>query len=327
MRALQSLRRFLFVIVTMLLFCSNSSFAIDWKTTGEARADAVQKLCRTSISKVIGRMRPSLDGYKDLRKGDDLFAVLPYLSYAASADQTQGRVLVSVGMCNEVYLNLPAIMLVKAYPESVDKLVSYSDYLAQTIEFAIKGRNPTWMKIDLLPFTLWAKLDLSRLTPMSMSMMEESIEHYMPDAFAHVLGHEVAHLIYKDKPYTTISKSDSQFQEARADKLGVKLALQAATDVQNPFSLQPLFGVWKREAMSESGPAQYHPNINCRISFASLQLWNAQQLLSQSDLSPDTKAYWLKLKTSAEEKVGRTIDDVDEIYREVLKIPMCAMYK
>ncbi|MES2188325.1 MAG: hypothetical protein V4505_27495 [Pseudomonadota bacterium] len=251
------------LLVALFGFCSGVVHA----QNPQLQRELVHDLCDRSAIMVMEKYRPLLSEYPEIFRSKDLVVFSPLIEFNAVARSEQQRVVLTYGMCDRLFLMLRAYGLGSFYHSPLAQLKAYTTYLnsitRKQLEDVDRGQ---WLEFEILPFELWAKLDLSTLDESARRAIDGSVSEAMGLALSFVIGHEVGHLAHKDKPYNKISKADARIQERNADDFGMTLAMRAVQDpVEYLAFMLPMTIMFDMENYEVPVADNVHPPMGCRL--------------------------------------------------------------
>lgn len=258
-------------------------------------------------------MRPLLADYPRLQAAKDLVIFAPYGEFNAVARYDQQRVVLTYGMCDQLWLLLRAISLGAIYQRGNADLQRYMEYLSGlTLQIEQNAKRGQWSENEVLPFELFARLDPKKMTDAERYALDKTVEEAMPTAWAQVLGHEIAHLALGHKPYTALSPAQSRAQETTADTFGYRLAAQVITDRMDPSFILPVLVLLSREFAGTPNAVRLHPMPYCRFGRIMLDAGVLDAFEANSEL-----------RAQYRERTGRSIAETRRELRTMLREPEC----
>jgi len=246
------------------------------ETLGESFSE---KMCKAMSANILDELKPEIQKHSHLPALDDLVYFTPTINFNAVADTEYTKVYIAGGMCHELVLMADASAIVRtAFPEKIFQLNDYAKYLASQSTDANKKAKPgEFIRFETKRFTEWAKLDLSGITSEVNSDAIEMRQVFLHDALLMVIGHELGHLINRDRHqrldgYGELQRQGelqmARWREALADKVALKITRPFMLVDGNAGSLNALFGILNRTHTHLGAQAeQSHPPTICRIAY------------------------------------------------------------
>jgi hypothetical protein len=284
--------------------------------------------CVDSANKVILEMKSDLAKHRHLPPLKDLILFVPKADYSANALFEFKRIEISYPFCYELLFRADAMAWVnEAFPKLNTQLTAYDKEITKRTLLAEEKSKPGEPVFPTIPrFLPWVGVGNVPVPTWVGSNVEKRADEYIRDQLLTLIGHEVSHLISKDKAALSIPRACARLQEARADKNGFELANKHFSYKATPIALFPTFGLLNRSHSIVPGDLDTHPIVECRAAYV-LNRVNDIHKFDDINYSPEDKAYLDKIIEKAESIAGGKVGSFSNLIAKVLAQPECELYQ
>ncbi len=311
-------------LVTLSLMAAGLAHA---QSTSPSINPLVDK-CADSAQKVLTELQGELTKHSHLPPLKDLILFVPKADYSANALFQFKRIEISYPICYELLFRADAMAWVnEAFPAQKTKLTAYSEEITKRTLLAEEESKPGDAVFPTIPrFLNWVGIGNVPIPTYLGQNIERRADEYIRDQLLALIGHEVSHLIAKDKAALTIPRETARMQEAQADKNGYELVNRYFSYKATPVALFPMFGLLNRSHSLIPGDLDTHPIVECRIAYF-LKRTNDVYPFDDMKLIPDDRAYMDAVWADAIAKTDLKPLGVTDLLDKVLEQPECALYK
>lgn len=302
--------------------------------------NVIDKMCKSMTTVILDELKVEIGKHAHLPAIDDIVYFTPTINFNALADTDYQKIYISRAMCQELFRLADASAIVRqAFPEKILQVNVYAKYLAQQSLLALEKSKPGEVTIvDFLRFTEWAKLDLSKVTADANAQAISMRNVFLHDSLLMIIGHELGHLINKDKheslsKYAELQhaaeKQMARWREASADKIALRITQPFVLMDGNPASLNALFGLLNRShAILITDQDNTHPPTVCRISYVMLKSEFFREL-SKAKIPPNVRHEmnaFIQHEASTRGIVIRDIAELETLQKQLLGSEPCIDY-
>jgi hypothetical protein len=269
--------------------------------------EEVLKLCERSIATATDKIRPLIaDEYPELSRRSDLVVFAPFAEFGAFAVYTQRRVVITWGMCYQLWLLMSGAAIAEHFPESRHRLQEYLQYLIdRTLEIERTAPRGRIVESEILTFDLFARLNIRRVSKRQLDVIWAVISDVMPNAFSFAIGHEIGHLALGHRRYDAITSREAHAQELAADRFGGRLTASILGNDFDPSFMSSLLLLMQRESNLAPNGSTTHPPTQCRLGRAVTQIGIFERMAANRELARDFRR-----------RTGHTLEDAASLMRK-----------
>lgn len=304
--------------------------------------ESIDTMCKTMVTDILSGMKGEIEKHAHLPGVDDIVYFTPEIDFNAMADSKYNKIYISRGMCLELFRLAEATALVRhGFPDKFLQASDYAKYMAQQGLLAKQQEKPGEpISVEVQPFHQWAKLDLSTLDSGTSELAIDMRNLFLHDSLLLIIGHELGHLINKDRherldKYAQLQqqaeKQMARWREASADKIALKITQPLGLMNGNAASMNALIGILNRShSILITNQDQTHPPTVCRIAFIMVKGGFFTELAA-AKIPPTIRRQFDEFvrQEAAKRNMSMSINDISDLealYKEVLGSDLCVDY-
>ena len=241
----------------------------------------VTNACKSSLTQIRQEFSPFLNEYPELQEKKDLILLGPYGEFNALAYYENKKILITKGLCDQLWLSASAIAFVDSRIGSKQQLQKYIKYVtskAISLESLGSGNFST----EVLTFPLFISFDVNALSSSKVKKINTLTSLIMRDALGFIVGHELGHLALEHNPSEKMTSKESKQHEFDADEFGLNLVEQAKFGFFGSIPSMMIF--LARESEIKRSSKSTHPRPECRLQKIMSLSSEVNDMLNNSDM-------------------------------------------